>query len=171
MVYLRGWVFSALSDPELGWTPLLNDYFSDELSQAAGPLAQVVWVLFAIVPERCSSSSVPGAFTSIICTETTNTKLPLTSKEPGLHPGTPQGTGARPVPDLHPVPRGSGHGDPRPVASPHTSSPSHQQLLPEKPTAQLQCPGKHKHCLLNNICLSNVKADPALCSAHKSILF
>lgn len=31
-----GTVFLSLSNPEPGWTPPLNDYFSDELSQSCG---------------------------------------------------------------------------------------------------------------------------------------
>ena len=76
---------------------------------------------------------MPGAFIIIISNKATNAKLPLTSEEPGLHAGTSQGTGARLVPDLHPVATGFGQGDLKPVASPHTSSPSHQQLFQGNP--------------------------------------
>lgn len=114
---------------------------------------------------------MPGAFIIIISDKATNAKLPLAAEEPGLHAGTSQGTGARLVPDLHPVPMGFGHGDLKAVASLHTSSPSHQQLFQGNPPPQLQGPGKCKHRLLNNICLSNINADPALCSAHISVLF
>lgn len=117
------------------------------------PLPQVVWVLFAIL-------SPSAAILGIVCKETTNAELPLTPEEPGVPTGLPKDA----VPDLIQFLWDLGTA---------ACSPVHQQPQCSREThTPAVVPWEAQAQPFNiNICLSNVNSDPALHSAHTSILF
>lgn len=92
-------------------------------------------------PERSQAAPCLVLSRASFVTRQQITKLPLPSEEPGPHAGASRGTGARSVPALRPVPTGFGHGDLKPVAPPHTSSPSHRQLFQGNPHPSSHAPG------------------------------
>lgn len=151
MFSLRGqFYYSWVSQRQVG-PPLWMAFFRGELSQGCRSSGTgCLGVVCSHFPSGVPAAPCLALSLALFVTRQQITKLSWTSEEPGPHSGTSQGTLA---PEWRPLASGFGHGDLQPLAA---------AALPGKPPAQLRCPRKDEHCLLNSICLSNANTDPAL---------